>query len=94
MKPAEKWKVDLQFRRLQSFTVRAKKLEAVVQTGMPIFLDAHIDEGVAVEPDWDLATQPAIQTRCGTALRPVQAAHRKSFSWAEHLAVDLACRGK
>jgi hypothetical protein len=38
MNPAEKWKVDFQFRRKQSFTVGAKNLEAVSQTGNSIFL--------------------------------------------------------
>jgi hypothetical protein len=41
-KPPESGKADLQFRRQQSFTVSAKKVEAVGQTWMPIFLAVRL----------------------------------------------------
>ncbi len=39
----------------------------------------QMDDGVQGEPDRGLAAQPAILNRCGMALHPVHAAHRKSL---------------
>ena len=41
---------------------------------------AQMDDGSKIEPDWDLAAQPAVLNRCWMALRSVHAPHRTSRS--------------